>query len=68
MTKQQEPKALSKNGPLPPELAELKAIRVAQRATNQRVEELKLKLFRVTEQHMDQAISLIRRWMNKKDK
>lgn len=52
----------------PPSLAELKAIRKAQRATNQRVEELKMRLFRITEQHMDQAVSLIRRWMDKKEK
>lgn len=71
MTKQQE----RKSGPLPavgggtpPALAELRAMRMAQKATNQRVEELKLKLFRVTEQHMDQAISLIRKWMDTKKK
>lgn len=52
----------------PPSLAELRALRLAQRATNQRVEELKLKLFRMTEQHMDQAVSLIRRWMDDKAK
>lgn len=47
----------------PAELAELKALRKAQRATNQRVEELKMRLFRMTEHHMDQAVNLIRRWM-----
>lgn len=52
----------------PPSLEELKAIRKAQRATNQRVEDLKMRLFRITEQHMDQAVSLIRRWMDKKEK
>ena len=52
----------------PPSLAELKAIRQAQRATSQRVEELKMRLFRITEQHRDQAVSLIRRWMEKKEK
>lgn len=51
-------------GGTPPSLAELKAIRLAQKATNRRVEELKLKLFRMTEQHMDQAVSLIRRWLD----
>lgn len=44
-------------------LAELRAIRQSRRATSQRVEELKMKLFRLTEQHMDQAVNLIRRWM-----
>lgn len=64
----QEPKtkALSgggTSGPQPPALADLRAIRLAHRATNQRVEELKLRVFRMTEQHMDQAVSLIRRWL-----
>lgn len=64
----QEPKTKalsggSKSGPQPPALADLRAIRLSQRATNQRVEELKLRVFRMTEQHMDQAVSLIRRWL-----
>ncbi|MBQ3059963.1 MAG: flagellar M-ring protein FliF [Desulfovibrio sp.] len=49
-----------------PSLADLKALRLAQRETNQRVEELKLKLFHATEQHMDQAVRLIRRMMKNK--
>ena len=48
-----------------PSLAELKEIRLARKATAQRVEDLKLRLFRMTEQHMDQAVSLIRRWLKK---
>ncbi len=47
-------------------LTELKTLRKAQRETHQRVEELKMKLFRMTEQHMDQAVNLIRRWMGEK--
>lgn len=67
--KQREPrKALGMGGAEPPSLAELRAIRVAQRATNQRVEELKLKLFHMTERHMDQTVSLIRRWMKDEKK
>lgn len=68
--KQQEhnPRALGTSAADPPSLAELRAIRLAQRATNQRVEELKLRLFRMTEQHMDQAVSLIRRWLDDKAK
>lgn len=69
--KQQERKSQAlgaSGGAAPPSLSELRAIRLAQRATNQRVEELKLRLFRITEQHMDQAVSLIRRWMDKNDK
>lgn len=49
-------------------LTELKAIRLAQKATNQRVEELKLKLFRLTEQHMDQVVSLVRNWLDENKK
>lgn len=41
----------------------MREIRLAQRATNKRVEELKVRLFRMTEQHMDQAVCLIRRWL-----
>ena len=48
-------------------LAQLKTLRRAQKETNQRVEELKLRLFRITEQHMDQAVRLIKRWLSDKD-
>ncbi|MBS6830189.1 MAG: flagellar M-ring protein FliF [Desulfovibrio sp.] len=51
-----------------PSLAELKALRHAQKETNQRVEELKLRLFHITEQHMDQAVRLIRRWLEDREK
>ena len=51
-----------------PSLADLKALRKARKETNQRVEELKQRLFRITEQHMDQAIRLIRRWLASEDK
>lgn len=64
--KQREPKALGTSSATPPSLAELRELRRAQKAVNQRVEELKLKLFRLTEQHMEQAVSLIRRWMGDK--
>lgn len=47
-----------------PTLAELKALRTAQRETSQRVEELKLRLFQMTEHHMDQAVSIIKSWVN----
>ena len=47
-----------------PTLAELKALRAAQRETSQRVEELKLRLFQITERHMDQAVSIIKTWVN----
>lgn len=48
-----------------PSLAELKEVRLARKATAQRVEDLKLRLFKMTEQHMDQAVCLIRRWLKK---
>lgn len=56
------------NGSASRSLTELKAIRLAQKATNQRVEELKLKLFRLTEQHMDQVVSLVRDWLGENKK
>ena len=49
-----------------PSLADIKALRYAQKETNQRVEELKLRLFRMTDQHMDQAVNIIKRWLDKK--
>ena len=47
-----------------PTLAESKALRATQRETSQRVEELKLRLFQMTEHHMDQAVSIIKSWVN----
>ena len=44
-------------------LSQLKALRLAQKESNQRVEELKMRLFHITEQHMDQAVRLIKRWL-----
>ncbi len=67
MKQPQERKALGRGG-TPPNLEELRAIRLAQRETNRRVEELKMDLFRITEQHMDQAVSLLRRWMGNNPK
>lgn len=55
------------NGLASSSLTQLKTLRRAQKETNQRVEELKLRLFRITEQHMDQAVRLIRRWLSDKD-
>ena len=57
----------NEGGPASSSLAQLKTLRRAQRETNQRVEELKLRLFRITEQHMDQAVRLIKRWLSDKD-
>ncbi len=48
-------------------LSQLKALRLAQRESNQRVEELKMRLFHITEQHMEQAVRLIKRWLADKE-
>ena len=48
-------------------LSQLKALRLAQKESNQRVEELKMRLFHITEQHMDQAVRLIKRWLSDKE-
>lgn len=63
MPQERKTKALPKEPLQPSTMAELKALRLAQKAANRRVEELKMRLFRMTEQHMDQAVSLIRRWL-----
>jgi hypothetical protein len=42
-------------------------LRLAQKESNQRVEELKMRLFHITEQHMDQAVRLIKRWLADKE-
>ena len=48
-------------------LSQLKALRLAQKESNQRVEELKMRLFHITEQHMYQAVRLIKRWLADKE-
>jgi hypothetical protein len=45
-------------------LSDLKALRRAQKEINRRVEELKLLLFRISERHMEQTVSIIRRWIS----
>ena len=50
-----------------PSLTQLRALRLAQKESNQRIDELKMRLFRITEQHMDQAVRLVRRWMTDKE-
>lgn len=49
-----------------PLLANLKALRKTQREASQRVEELKLRLFQLTERHMEQATSIIKNWLKPK--
>ena len=50
-----------------PELAELKARRRMQKEYSQRIETLKMRIFRITEQHMEQAVRLIHRWLSDSD-
>ena len=49
-----------------PALAELRALRKAQRDHSRRVEELKLRLLQLTEHNWDQAVTLIKRWSKDK--
>ena len=48
--------------------AERKARRLARKEINQQVEELKGRLFRISERHMDQVVRLIRRWLQDEEK
>ena len=48
-------------------LSQLKALRLAQKESNQRVEELKMRRGGGAEQHMDQAVRLIKRWLADKE-
>ena len=47
-----------------PALAELKARRRMQKEYSQRIETLNMRIFRITEQHMEQAVRLIHRWLS----
>lgn len=68
MMKQLPPKALDRQlTESSSTLSQLKALRLAQKESNQRVEELKMRLFHITEQHMDQAVRLIKRWLADKE-
>ena len=49
-----------------PSLAQPALARRARKETNLRVEELKMRLFQLSEQHMDQAVRLIKRWLSDK--
>jgi hypothetical protein len=68
MMKQSAPKnsglSSAQNGGKDTSLSQLKALRIAQKEGNHRVEELKMRVFRITEQHMDQAVRLIKRWLS----
>ncbi len=46
-------------------LAELRALRQAQRDSARKTEELKLRLFQLTESHWDQTVNILKRWLTK---
>ena len=58
---QQKPKSLGQAAENAPSLEELRAQRRERAETNKRVEDLKLRLLRITEQHMDQVVAEGRR-------
>jgi hypothetical protein len=66
--KQPERPALSPPDGDGPSLAELKARRHAQKECIQRIETLKMRIFRITERHMAQAVRLVQRWITGDDK
>jgi flagellar biosynthesis/type III secretory pathway M-ring protein FliF/YscJ len=49
-------------------LAELKARRSAQKEYARRIETLKMRIFRVTEQHTERVVRLVRRWLSDNEK
>ena len=49
-------------------LEELRAHHRARRESNHRIEDLKVHLMRIAEQHMDHAVRVIRRWLAAKEK
>lgn len=46
-----------------PRLVELRALRKEQKESSQRIEELKLRLFQISERHMEQAITIMKQWV-----
>lgn len=58
---------VAEGGVAPLSLDELKAQRRERLDTNRRIENLKLNLLRMTEQNIDQAVRLIRRWLKDDD-
>ena len=48
-------------------MSQLRALRLAQRETSRRIEELRLKVMRFTEQHMDQTVRLIKHWLRESE-
>lgn len=51
-----------KNASNVPTIAELKALQKDKRECSKRIEELKYKLFQLTEKHMSQAVVILKKW------
>ncbi|MDR1659492.1 MAG: flagellar M-ring protein FliF [Desulfovibrio sp.] len=49
-------------------LAELKVRRRAQKEYTRQIETLKMRILRITEQHTEQAVRLIQRWLSEDGK
>ena len=61
--KQPKPKQESAANERDSTLDELRAMRRARRETNQRIEQLKVTLLRMSEHNIEQAVRLLRRWL-----
>ncbi len=46
-------------------IARLKALRKEQKESSRRAEELRLRLLQLTDRHWEQALSILKGWMNK---
>lgn len=46
-------------------ITDVRKLRHAQQETNRRVEELRTKVFRITEHRMEQAINVLKGWLDK---
>ncbi len=46
-------------------ISRLKAMRKAQKESSRRTEELRLRLLQLTDRHWEQAVSILKGWMNK---
>ena len=55
-------------GGVPPSREELRARQLERREANKRVDDLKTKLFRLTEGHMEQTVRILRSWLKQEEK
>lgn len=67
MPLRQDPKNSALGTKRPASLSDVKNLRYVQKDdVNERIEALKTKLFRLTEHHMDHAINILRKWLDKR--